>query len=67
MFPIFSADINECKSSPCKNSISCIDGVNSYKCVCKPGYTGKNCEVGKNLTIHLLSFNNAGVLDVVLL
>ena len=43
-----SVDINECQPGPCENSISCIDGVNSYKCVCKPGYTGKNCGVGKD-------------------
>lgn len=40
----FISDINECHSHPCQHSISCIDGINSYKCVCKPGYTGKNCE-----------------------
>ena len=43
---IFFADINECsRSSPCKapNQI-CVNTPGSYRCVCKPGYAGKNCE-----------------------
>ncbi|XP_013390741.1 fibropellin-1 [Lingula anatina] len=35
---------NECDSYPCWNGI-CIDLVNDYKCVCDPGYTGKDCDV----------------------
>ena len=60
-FFIFS-EINECDSAPCKNGGTCKEedgGVTSragfekdveefYTCVCKPGYTGKNCETGKN-------------------
>ena len=22
----------------------CSDGINSFTCLCKPGYTGKNCQ-----------------------
>lgn len=43
MFP----DIDDCASTPCENGATCEDGVNSYTCKCKDGYTGKNCETGK--------------------
>ncbi len=37
-------DIDECASTPCENDATCEDGVNSYTCKCKAGFTGKNCE-----------------------
>ena len=40
-------DINDCDSDPCING-SCIDGVNLYTCACDPGYSGTNCNEGKN-------------------
>ena len=42
-FP-FYIDADECSSNPCFNGGSCIDGVNSYKCSCAPGYIGANCK-----------------------
>lgn len=39
-------DIDECSSSPCKNSATCLDGVNSYTCICPNGYNGSDCETG---------------------
>ena len=32
--------------SPCQNGGSCIDAVNGYKCDCKDGYIGDNCQTG---------------------
>jgi hypothetical protein len=34
---------NECASSPCKQGV-CLDGVNSFTCVCNFGYTGALCD-----------------------
>lgn len=30
---------DDCASNPCQHG-SCEDGINEYKCVCEPGYTG---------------------------
>ena len=43
----FFADIDECKSAPCKNGATCIDKINSYECKCPPGFIGDNCEKSK--------------------
>ena len=43
------SDIDECASSPCQNGGTCIDDVNSYTCLCAPGYSGVNCDGGEHL------------------
>lgn len=40
-------DINECYSDPCHYG-TCIDGLASFSCQCKPGYTGRLCETNIN-------------------
>ena len=36
-------NIDDCASATCEDPLTvCQDGVNSYSCVCKPGYSGKN-------------------------
>ena len=38
-------NINECDvSAPCQNSAVCMDTPGSYKCQCRTGFAGKNCE-----------------------
>lgn len=37
-------DINECVKTPCLNGAICQNSIGSYKCNCKSGYTGRNCE-----------------------
>lgn len=36
-------DLNECESSPCQNSGSCINDFGSFHCVCPPNVTGPYC------------------------
>ncbi|XP_041479272.1 sushi, von Willebrand factor type A, EGF and pentraxin domain-containing protein 1-like [Lytechinus variegatus] len=38
-------DINECNSQPCQNNATCMDKLESYSCLCAPGFSGDNCEV----------------------
>lgn len=37
-------DIKECVKSPCLNGATCQNTLGSYRCTCKPGFTGRNCE-----------------------
>jgi hypothetical protein len=46
---LFTADIDECLSSPCQNGGTCSDEVNGYSCACVAGYTGGDCETSKLL------------------
>ncbi|OQV18440.1 Neurogenic locus Notch protein [Hypsibius exemplaris] len=38
-------NINECASNPCLNDGTCLDERNNYRCVCMPGFTGKECQI----------------------
>ncbi|NXG30758.1 PGCA protein, partial [Dromaius novaehollandiae] len=38
-------DIDECHSSPCLNGATCVDGIDSFKCLCLPSYGGDLCEI----------------------
>ena len=46
---LLSTDINDCAPDPCQNGATCLDLVGSYRCDCKAGYTGSNCETSKHL------------------
>lgn len=45
-----------CASRPCLHNSTCENLVdsNAYRCHCPNGYTGRNCEVGKNDFMYLL-------------
>ncbi|XP_010185384.1 PREDICTED: aggrecan core protein [Mesitornis unicolor] len=38
-------DTDECHSSPCLNGATCVDGIDSFKCLCLPSYGGDLCEI----------------------
>lgn len=44
--PFVHVDIDECVDEPCKNGATCLNLPGSYRCDCKSGYHGKNCEKG---------------------
>lgn len=37
-------DINECVKSPCRNGATCQNTNGSYRCACRTGFTGRNCD-----------------------
>lgn len=42
-----TAAVNECVvTKPCKNGATCVDLKDGYRCLCIPGFTGKDCEQG---------------------
>ena len=47
----YFTDIDECQKSPCQNGGVCTNKEGDYKCSCKSGFTGKNCEKGVNSEI----------------
>ena len=52
MFIIF-LDIDECISNPCITNAMCKDGINSYTCKCKKGFTGD----GTTCTGNVITYN----------
>uniref|UniRef100_A0A3B5QTI2 Coagulation factor IX n=1 Tax=Xiphophorus maculatus TaxID=8083 RepID=A0A3B5QTI2_XIPMA len=50
-------DGDQCESKPCQNGGVCEDELSSYKCWCKKGFIGKNCEIE---TAKQCSINNGG-------
>jgi len=50
-------EINECGKNPCQNAGACVDKKVGYKCICKSGFTGQNCENDVNECDSLPCFN----------
>lgn len=50
---LFSADVNECERSPCRNGGICTDLVANYTCECPGEYMGRNCQYSKFMFLFL--------------
>ena len=45
---VLLADVDPCSINPCFNGGSCVNHPSGhYTCICKSGWAGKQCEVGK--------------------
>lgn len=44
---VLCAEVDECQPNPCRNGATCLDGHDSFTCVCLPSYTGELCEQGQ--------------------
>ena len=36
-------NIDECEERSCPENTTCVDGINSFRCVCSNGYDAPNC------------------------
>jgi ficolin len=41
-----------CSKRPCLNGGSCVDKIDIYECICKPGFLGPNCESDIQLCLN---------------
>uniref|UniRef100_A0A8C3GYS3 Uncharacterized protein n=1 Tax=Corvus moneduloides TaxID=1196302 RepID=A0A8C3GYS3_CORMO len=46
----FCRSIDDCSSNPCANSGTCVDGNQSYTCLCPPGWSGPSCQTPLSAT-----------------
>nr|XP_040052513.1 aggrecan core protein isoform X2 [Gasterosteus aculeatus aculeatus] len=38
-------EVDVCHPNPCANGATCVEGADSYKCLCLPSYGGERCEI----------------------
>ena len=50
MLLIFCTDIDDCDPDPCQHGGTCVDDVNSFQCICAPGYTDNVCSTGMTIS-----------------
>lgn len=55
-FKLFRLGVKACSSKPCKNGGDCKNVGSSYKCKCKSGFSGRNCQ-GKHIAVSSLLYN----------
>ena len=54
-FPLLQfSDTNDCVPDPCQNGGTCVDLVGSYRCDCKTGYSGTNCQTSAYLIFIII-------------
>ncbi|XP_073242402.1 uncharacterized protein [Porites lutea] len=58
-------NIDECVNNPCKNGATCVNFAGSYRCECKSGYTGNNCQTDINECALAPCQNGAKCVDLV--
>lgn len=44
---LLSPDVDECQAVLCAGGKTCSNSIGSYKCACRSGFTGANCQSSK--------------------
>ena len=65
MYQFFYSEIDNCVSNPCLNSGKCVNAKDGYKCECKDGFTGENCDEEIDECDSNPCYSNAKCLDQV--
>lgn len=63
--PMCEDKINNCVSNSCKNEGMCIDGINSFQCVCKEGFTDELCSTNIDNCTGVLACGSGQCIDLV--
>lgn len=58
---LFFIGIDPCLADPCPKNAICKMKGNSFKCVCKTGWEGPQCEKGKRKTILQNTLDNVEI------
>jgi hypothetical protein len=58
-----TVNIDDCSNSPCLNSGTCLDGINSYICFCIVGYTGETCNIVSS-SLSFRSYYNISIIYI---
>uniref|UniRef100_A0A667ZRD9 Coagulation factor VII, like n=1 Tax=Myripristis murdjan TaxID=586833 RepID=A0A667ZRD9_9TELE len=53
------AAVDHCRSGPCKNGATCTNHIDSFVCICWPGYHGRTCDKAR-LSSYGCLYRNGG-------
>lgn len=60
--PLCEVNLDDCLEHQCQNGAMCVDGINSYKCVCRdPTTSGEFCEQLSGTAPSLSSFSSNSI------
>lgn len=55
-FWLVVTDINDCLPNPCQNGGTCVDGINTFSCICLQGFSGGTCATSKSFCLFYSVF-----------
>ena len=56
--PRCELEYNECDSTPCQNGGTCVDQIDSFRCLCGRGYKGNLCQTKVRLSYFYQHLND---------